>query len=54
LRLHGKGGCRYAYTDGDLEELRGLTAGYQEAQVLFNNQHMWQDACRFAELVGQF
>jgi uncharacterized protein YecE (DUF72 family) len=51
FRLHGKGGYRYAYTDEDLATLRSLAAGYQEAYVLFNNQHMWADACRFDELV---
>ena len=50
FRLHGKGGYRYGYTDEDLQELTALVAGRQEVYVLFNNQSMWQDACRFADL----
>jgi uncharacterized protein YecE (DUF72 family) len=50
FRLHGKGGYRYAYTDEDLRALRELAAPYREGYVLFNNQHMWRDACHFAEL----
>ncbi len=48
-RLHGRGGYRYAYTAGDLEELASLVQGRKEAYVLFNNMSMWADACRFAK-----
>jgi uncharacterized protein YecE (DUF72 family) len=52
FRLHGKGGYRYTYTDEDLVELKALVAGYQEVYVFFNNLSMWQDACRFVEIMG--
>ncbi len=52
FRLHGRGGYRYAYTEDDLQELASLLAGHAEAYVLFNNMHMWTDACRLAERLG--
>jgi len=47
-RLHGRGGYRYRYTDGDLRELRDRCTA--PAYVMFNNVSMWEDALRFQEL----
>ena len=50
-RLHGRGGYRYRYTDGDLEELAALCRG-KDGFVLFNNMAMWDDAARFLEVLS--
>jgi uncharacterized protein YecE (DUF72 family) len=49
-RLHGKGGYRYRFTDGDLADLRALCSG--ETYALFNNISMWDDALRIQETLG--
>lgn len=51
LRLHGRGGYRYAYTDADLRELRAIVGDLGEAYVLFNNLSMFDDARRFRRLL---
>ncbi len=50
FRLHGRGGYRYTFTDGDLAEILAQARRYETAWVLFNNQSMWDDARRFARL----
>lgn len=50
FRLHGKGGYRYKYTDGDLAALKRATETMQETYVLFNNIFMYDDAVAFKEL----
>ncbi len=52
FRLHGRTGYRYRYTDADLEELARRCSGRLPAYVLFNNVSMWNDAERFAALIG--
>jgi uncharacterized protein YecE (DUF72 family) len=51
LRLHGRGGYRYRYTDEELRALASMVRG-QDAYVMFNNVSMWEDALRFRELLG--
>jgi uncharacterized protein YecE (DUF72 family) len=53
FRLHGRTGYRYRYTRADLAELAGLCRGRLPAYVLFNNVSMWEDAQRFAALLGK-
>jgi len=55
LRLHGRGGYRYRYTDEELGQLarqceRWLEAGHEPIYVMFNNVYMKEDAARFLEL----
>ena len=52
-RLHGIGGPRHSYTDGQLGQLRGIlqrTAGPDPSYVMFNNLPRVGDAKRFARL----
>ncbi len=54
FRLHGRTGYRYRYTDEDLEQLRRWCGARRVTfYVLFNNVAMWEDARRFASLVGR-
>lgn len=48
FRLHGKGGWRYEYEDGELQELAAIVAaGRDDGYVFFNNVSMTKDALRF-------
>ena len=54
-RLHGIGGARHSYTDGELQRLWQLLRGIgseQPAYVLFNNLPRVADAKRFARLAA--
>lgn len=57
FRLHGIGGketnYRYAYTDGDLNELRRITMkmSAERIYVMFNNVNMIEDAIRFMKIL---
>jgi uncharacterized protein YecE (DUF72 family) len=49
-RLHGRGGYRYRYTDGDLAEIAGKLRSHAEPgahYVMFNNISSREDALRF-------
>ena len=50
FRLHGRGGWRYSYEDGELEELYSMLAERAESYVFFNNVNMRRDALRFKEI----
>ena len=53
LRLHGKGGYGYRYTDKELAWLaEKVLALERPAYVLFNNVSMYADAQRFARLLA--
>jgi len=57
LRLHGRGGYRYRYSDEELAELlatwrREVAAGRRPVYVLFNNTNMLEDAQRFSALLA--
>ncbi len=51
-RLHGRGGWRYRYEDGELEELAAMLPQGAPSYVFFNNVHMLEDAGRFQEIVA--
>jgi len=51
-RLHGIGGWRYKYEDGELEELASLLPKKGLSYVFFNNNEMVEDAIRFRKIVG--
>ena len=52
-RLHGIGGWRYEYEQGELEELASMLPGDNVSYVFFNNRIMFEDAVRFSEIGGQ-
>jgi uncharacterized protein YecE (DUF72 family) len=51
FRLHGRGGWRYTYEEGELEELVSMLPEGVESYVFFNNIKMGEDAVRFKEIV---
>lgn len=53
LRLHGRGGSRYRYTDDDLRQLLETVRGPIPSYVLFNNLSMLEDARRFLEIASR-
>ncbi len=50
FRLHGRGGWRYQYETGELEELISMLPRGKTSYVFFNNVRMHEDAARFQEL----
>ena len=52
FRLHGIGGWRYRYEDGELEELASLLPDEGLSYVFFNNNVMTEDALRFKRMVN--
>lgn len=52
-RLHGIGGWRYRYEDGELDELAGLL-GVNLSYVFFNNNEMTTDALRFEKVLASY
>lgn len=47
VRLHGKGGYHYRYTDSESKEILRFCRERKESYVLFNNSAMFEDAHRF-------
>jgi len=52
-RLHGIGGYRYKYEEGELEELVSLLPKDNLSYVFFNNNAMFDDAVRFKQIVEE-
>ena len=50
-RLHGIGGWRYKYEEGELDELVSLLPDEGPSYVFFNNNEMTDDATRFRKIV---
>lgn len=50
-RLHGIGGWRYEYEEGELEELASMLPEDGVSYVFFNNRIMFDDAVRFWEIL---
>lgn len=53
FRLHGIGGYRYRYSDEDLKKIIAWIEGSKEVYIMFNNVYMYEDACRFKEMVSK-
>jgi len=51
FRLHGIGGWRYKYEDGELEELASMLPKDKTSYVFFNNREMTEDAVRFQNIL---
>ena len=47
LRLHGRTGYRYKYSDEDMRGLVASLEGFPQVYVMFNNISMYDDALRF-------
>ena len=52
-RLHGIGGWRYEYEEGELEELASMLPRDETSYVFFNNRVMFDDAVRFTRILGE-
>lgn len=52
FRLHGRGGWRYQYEDGELEELARILGKRAKGYVFFNNYKMTEDALKFCKLLA--
>jgi uncharacterized protein YecE (DUF72 family) len=53
FRLHGRGGWRYKYEDGEMEELASMLPKKNKSYVFFNNREMLDDAVRFEKIVQE-
>jgi uncharacterized protein YecE (DUF72 family) len=53
LRLHGKGGYNYRYTEEDLLELKEKVQSDLPIYCMFNNVYMFEDASRFKEILSK-
>jgi len=51
LRLHGKSGYRYQYTNEDLIKIKEVAKNYPQSYILFNNVTMYEDSIRFKKLL---
>ena len=51
-RLHGIGGWRYEYEEGELEELASMLPEDETSYVFFNNRVMFDDAKRFVKILS--
>ncbi len=54
FRLHGRGGWRYSYEDGELEELCSMLPTDTDSYVFFNNIKMGENAVRFREMAASY
>ena len=52
-RLHGIGGWRYKYEEGELDELVSLLPEEGLSYVFFNNNEMFEDAVRFRKILSE-
>lgn len=53
FRLHGRGGWRYKYEEGELEELASMLPEEGTSYVFFNNREMLADAMVFEKIVKE-
>jgi len=51
VRLHGRTGYRYRYSEAEMKELIGTAEAYSEAYLMFNNISMYEDAQRLRNLL---
>jgi len=54
FRLHGRGGWRYKYEEGELEELASMLPEEDISYVFFNNREMLDDALVFEKIVTSY
>jgi len=52
VRLHGRTGYRYTYSDRDLMEMVKIAKQYTESYLMFNNISMYGDALRLKSLLA--
>lgn len=51
FRLHGKRGCKYKYSDKELQEIVELANKLKDGYVMFNNTHMFEDGLRLLQFL---
>lgn len=51
LRLHGKKGYRYKYSEEDLIKIREVIEPYSQSYILFNNIYMYEDSLKLKNLL---
>lgn len=51
FRLHGKTGYKYRFSEDDLLWLKDLCSSRGTVYCMFNNVYMFEDACRFKDMV---
>ncbi len=51
LRLHGKEGYRYTYSEEEMRRLIEMGKGYTQVYLMFNNVSMYEDALRLKGLL---
>jgi len=51
IRLHGRIGYRYSYSDTEMKELLQMGKTYPQAYLMFNNVNMYEDAHRLKSLL---
>ncbi len=52
LRLHGKTGYRYKYSNDDLMKIKETAESYPQAYILFNNVNMYEDSLKMMEILN--
>jgi uncharacterized protein YecE (DUF72 family) len=53
VRLHGRTGYRYRYSEEELVELQEKARPYPQSYLMFNNVGMYEDALRLKKLLEQ-
>jgi uncharacterized protein YecE (DUF72 family) len=53
VRLHGKTGYQYTYSESELEKLLEKGRAYPQSYVMFNNSNMYEDGLRFKKLLKE-
>jgi len=51
LRLHGRMGYRYTYSEAEMKELVEMGKTQSQAYLMFNNISMYEDARRLKKLL---
>jgi len=51
VRLHGRTGYRYTYSEAEMKELIGVGETYAQAYLMFNNISMYEDAHHLKKLL---
>ncbi len=53
IRLHGREGARYRYTESDFDYLLSVLSQNMPGYIFFNNMHMFEDAVHFKNFVRE-
>lgn len=53
LRLHGKTGYRYKYSNDDLIKIKRIAELYPQSYILFNNIYMYEDSLKMVKILNK-